>query len=133
MPYFFWLRFLFTTPGEISRILNAINAERQKKVTACITIKFAKIVKPGTIMNDIIKKREISCYEADRNTVIKLLSEDSEIKYFDVICVKKDGGLNYLTDNFISFPFSLESEIKILLNDALDYYTNIIEQIKNEG
>lgn len=84
-------------------------------------------------MNDLIKKREISCYEADRNTVMKLLSEDSEIKYFDVICVKKDGGLNYLTDNFISFPFSLESEIKILLNDTLHYYNDIIEQIKNEG
>jgi hypothetical protein len=84
-------------------------------------------------MKDIIKKRELSCYEADRNKIIKLLSEESEIKYFDIICVQKNGGLNYLTDNFISFPFSLESEIKILLNDALDYYTNIIEQIKNEG
>ena len=84
-------------------------------------------------MNDLIKKRELSCYEADRNKVIKLLSEDSEIKYFDIICVQKNGGVNYLTDNFISFPFSLESEIKILLNDALDYYNEIISQIKNEG
>jgi hypothetical protein len=84
-------------------------------------------------MNDLIRKRELSCYESDRMKVIKLLSEDSEIKYFDIICVQKNGGVNYLTDNFISFPFSLESEIKILLNDALDYYNEIISQLKNEG
>jgi hypothetical protein len=84
-------------------------------------------------MNDIIRKRELYCYEADRDSVIKLLSVDSEKNHFHIVCFKKDGGINYLEDNFICFPFHIESEIKILLNDTLDYYNAIIEQIKNEG
>ena len=84
-------------------------------------------------MNDIIRKRELSWYEADRDRVIKLLSSDSEINHYNIVCFKKDGGLNYLEDNFICFPFHIESEIKILLNDTLDYYNAIIQQIKNEG
>lgn len=83
-------------------------------------------------MNDIIKKRELAMYGADLARCEQMIADNSEIKYFDIICCYKDGSVKYLTDNFINFPFSVENEVKVLLNDAIAFYKELINQIENK-
>ena len=83
-------------------------------------------------MNKIIAKRELTNYKSDRDKALFFLSEFSFVKSFDVTVYYQDGSVNFLTDNFKNFPFSIKNEIRILLHDAVDYYNNIINEIEQQ-
>jgi len=75
-----------------------------------------------------VENLEITKYLLDKSTLEFI---KKRVKNYIIIGIDEKGMQYKIDDQVSTFPFCINSEIKILISDAIDQYTNIINEIKN--
>jgi len=93
---------------------------------------YKKVTKKNMIMKvkkpNYIADAEIAQMEAEKKQCQVILENFTVVK----VILWNNNGEQYNIDNFPNFPFSIKREVKVLLNDAINQYNDIINQIKNQ-